>query len=223
MNSSDPREIIVRQMGLREYPGIWRRMQSFTAAREAGTTDELWLLEHHPVFTQGLNGKSLHLRNTGDIPVVAVDRGGQVTYHGPGQLIAYVLLDLTRRKLGVKQLVQDLEQSVIALLSEYGIQARGDRKAPGVYIDDRKLASLGLRVRHGRCYHGLSLNVDMDLSPFTRINPCGYADMQVTQLRDEGVRESMLQVSDRLQSHLLEILGYTRACYHNEYRHVTAC
>lgn len=162
-------------------------MQAHTANRNGPADDAIWLLEHQPVFTLGMNGKSEHLLTPGDIPVVAVDRGGQVTYHGPGQLVAYLLLDLRARNLGIRRLVELLEQSVIDWLQVRGITARARRDAPGVYVDGAKIAALGLRVRRGCSYHGLSFNVDMDLEPFSRINPCGYAGMKVTQLRDLGI------------------------------------
>lgn len=177
---------IVRQLGRVGYEPAWRAMQAFTDARDDGTPDELWLLEHDPVFTQGLNGKAEHLLAPGDIPVVGIDRGGQVTYHGPGQLVMYALVDLRRRGIGVRELVVALENSVIALAARHGIRATGRREAPGVYVGSRKLASIGLRVRRGCSYHGLALNVDMDLEPFRRINPCGMAGLAMTQLVAEG-------------------------------------
>ncbi len=182
-------------------------MQAFTTERGADTPDELWLLEHPPVFTLGLNAKPGHLLDPGDIPVVQIDRGGQVTYHGPGQLVAYVLLDIARRGLGVQRLVQLMEQAVIDLLAEHGVHGEGRRDAPGVYVDGAKLAALGLRVKRGRTYHGLALNVAMDLEPFARINPCGYPGMRVTQLHDLGVSLDLDAVSGRLASHLTRLLG----------------
>ncbi len=199
----------VRHLGRRPYEPVWRAMQAFSAARTPDTPDELWLLEHPPVYTQGLNGKPEHLLAAGDIPVVAVDRGGQVTYHGPGQLVGYLLLDLARRGTGVRWLVEQIEGAVITLLEGYGVQAHGRRDAPGVYVGDAKVAALGLRVRHGRSYHGLSLNLDMDLGPFGRINPCGYAGMPVTQLRDLGVAASPHEVAQRLVQALSARLGCT--------------
>ncbi|MDV3237276.1 MAG: lipoyl(octanoyl) transferase LipB [Gammaproteobacteria bacterium] len=182
-------------------------MQAFTAERGADTPDELWLLEHPPVFTLGLNAKPEHLLNPGDIPVVQIDRGGQVTYHGPGQLVVYALLDIARRGLGVQQLVRLMEQAVIDLLAEHGVHGEGRRDAPGVYVDGAKLAALGLRVKRGRTYHGLALNVAMDLEPFGRINPCGYPGMPVTQLHDLGISLDLDAVSERLASHLTRLLG----------------
>ncbi|MFA7386446.1 MAG: lipoyl(octanoyl) transferase LipB [Thiohalobacteraceae bacterium] len=197
----------IRRLGRVAYEPTWQAMQRFTAERTAETADELWLLEHPPVFTLGLNAKREHLLAPGDIPVLPIDRGGQVTYHGPGQLIAYVLLDIARSHLGVQQLVQRLEQAVIDLLAELHIVATARRDAPGVYVDGRKIAALGLRVKRGRTYHGLALNVDMDLAPFGRINPCGYPDMQVTQLRDLSISLGVEAVSARLESHLTRLLG----------------
>jgi lipoyl(octanoyl) transferase len=176
--------LLVRDLGYRDYVPVWRAMQAFTADRAADSGDELWLVEHPPVFTVGLNGKPEHLLSPGGIPIVQTDRGGQVTYHGPGQIVAYALLDMRRSGLGPRQLVTALEQGVIGLLAEYGIDAAGRREAPGVYVNGAKIAALGLRVRRGCCYHGLSLNVAMDLEPFTRINPCGYPGLPVTQLSE---------------------------------------
>ena len=188
----------VRALGYCDYEPVWRAMQEFTAARTAITADELWLVEHAPVYTQGMNGKPEHLLDVGDIPLVQTDRGGQGTYHGPGQIVVYVLIDLRRRGWGVRQLVGLLEQAVIDLLTSYGIAAHTRRDAPGVYVQGRKIAALGLRVRHGCSYHGLSLNVAMDLVPFQRINPCGYAGLEVAQVCDEGVADSLTDVSAAL-------------------------
>lgn len=197
----------VRHLGRVDYEPTWRAMQDFTAARTESTPDELWFLEHPPVFTLGLNAKPEHLLNPGDIPVMQIDRGGQVTYHGPGQLVAYVLLDIARRHLGVQRLVQLMEQAVIDLLAEHGVNAEGRRDAPGVYVEGAKIAALGLRVKRGRTYHGLALNVAMDLEPFGRINPCGYPGMRVTQLSDLGISLSLDAVAARLESHLTRLLG----------------
>jgi lipoyl(octanoyl) transferase len=177
---------VIRQLGRAGYEGTWRAMQAFTDVRDEATPDELWFLEHDPVFTQGLNGKPEHLLAPGDIPVVGIDRGGQVTYHGPGQLVMYALIDLRRRGIGVRELVVALESAVVALAAQHGIRAAGRRDAPGVYVHGRKLASIGLRVRRGCSYHGLALNVDMDLEPFGRINPCGMAGLAMTRLVAEG-------------------------------------
>jgi lipoyl(octanoyl) transferase len=177
---------VVRQLGRAAYESTWRAMRAFTDLRDEATPDELWFLEHDPVFTQGLNGKAEHVLAPGDIPVVGIDRGGQVTYHGPGQLVMYALVDLRRLGIGVRELVVALENAVVALAAQHGISAAGRRGAPGVYVGERKLASIGLRVRRGCSYHGLALNVDMDLEPFGRINPCGMAGLAMTQLVAEG-------------------------------------
>lgn len=179
--------LIARHLGLAEYLPTWRAMQDFTATRGPETPDELWLLQHPPVYTLGLAGRPEHLLRPSDIPLVKTDRGGQITYHGPGQVVAYLLLDLRRRGIGVKELVQRLEQAVIDLLGEHGVVAERRDKAPGVYVGGAKIAALGLRVRNGCCYHGLALNVDMDLSPFRAINPCGYEGLEVTRTRDLGL------------------------------------
>lgn len=185
-------------------------MQAFTDQRQADTPDEIWLLQHTPVFTQGQAGKAEHLLNPGEIPVVKTDRGGQVTYHGPGQLIVYLLLDLRRKKLGVRDVVSLMEEAVIAILADYGQSAVARADAPGVYVDGCKIASLGLRVRRGCSFHGLALNVDMDLQPFARINPCGYAGMQMTQLRDLCAEADIDGVSTNLLNYLVKRLGYSQ-------------
>ena len=177
---------VLRFLGSVDYEPTWRAMQDYTARRTDDAPDEIWLLEHPPVFTQGMNGKAEHVLAPGDIPVVNIDRGGQVTYHGPGQLVVYPLLDLNRRKLGVRELVVALENAVIATVARWGIQAEGRRDAPGVYVQGRKLASIGLRIRRGCSYHGLALNVAMDLEPFGRINPCGYQGLEVAQVSELG-------------------------------------
>jgi lipoyl(octanoyl) transferase len=174
--------VVLRRLGLVDYREALGRMRDFTAAREAGTPDELWLLQHPPVFTQGQAGRAEHLLAPGDIPVVPVDRGGQVTYHGPGQWVVYLLVDLRRRHYGVRVLVARIEQAVVGLLDELGIAAAADPARPGVYVEGEKIASIGLRVRRGCTYHGLALNVDADLEPFSRINPCGYAGLAVTSI-----------------------------------------
>lgn len=183
-------------------------MKLFTEERDEQTQDELWVTEHYPVYTQGLNGRREHVVNPGAIPVVQVDRGGQVTYHGPGQLVVYCLLDLTRLGLGIRQLVTDIEQSIVLLLNDYGIHAYAKREAPGVYVDQAKIAALGLRVRKGRCYHGLSLNVKMELEPFSGIDPCGFRDLKVTQLSDFDIDFSYQQIEQQLCSMLIKKLGY---------------
>lgn len=194
---------IVRYYPLSDYAVIWQAMRQFTDARTSDTPDEIWLLEHFPVYTQGQSGKPEHVLEPGDIPIVQTDRGGQVTYHGPGQLIAYVLLDLHKRKLNIRTLVTLLEQSVVRLLADYGIKASSRCDAPGVYVDGAKICSLGLRVRRGRCYHGLALNVDVDLKPFSGINPCGYRDLQVTRMVDLVSPVGFEAVKAALESHLL--------------------
>lgn len=199
---------VVRRLGLADYETVWQDMQRFVARRDAATPDELWLLQHPPVYTRGLNCTMDPLRGNG-IPVVQTDRGGQITYHGPGQVIAYALLDVRRRKLGVKRLVSLLEQSVIDLLAARGIAAGRRDKAPGVYVDGRKIAALGVRIRRGCSYHGLSLNVDMDLTPFRDIDPCGFEGLEVTQLRDLGVEADVEAVQDELAAKLLELLEPT--------------
>jgi lipoyl(octanoyl) transferase len=196
-----------RWLGRVEYEPTWREMQRFTGQRDEGTRDEVWFLEHPPVFTQGMNGRPEHVLAPGDIPVVAIDRGGQVTYHGPGQLVVYPLLDLRRLRLGVRDLVCALERAIAALAAAHGIEAAGRRDAPGVYTGGRKLASLGLRVRRGASYHGLALNVDMDLEPFRRINPCGYAGLEMTQLAAFGARLTVREAADALAPLLARELG----------------
>ncbi len=203
----------LRRLGCRAYAPVFDAMRAFTEARHADTLDELWQVEHPPVFTQGLAGKAEHLLAPGDIPVIRVDRGGQVTYHGPGQVVIYCLLDVRRLGLSVRGLVTALEQAVIELLAAYGVTAQARPNAPGVYVDDAKVASLGLRLRQGRSYHGLSLNVDMDLEPFTRINPCGYPGLRVTQLRDLGVSLTPVTVAEELLSMLGRQFGYLTFSY----------
>ena len=198
-----------RELGQVDYQPIWRAMQRFTDTRGVDTPDEIWLLEHSPVFTQGQAGKAEHLLLPGDIPVVQVDRGGQVTYHGPGQLVAYPLVDVRRLGLGVRELVSRIEQSLIDLLASYGVSAEARADAPGVYVNGAKIASLGLRIRRGCSFHGLALNVDMDLQPFQRINPCGYAGLAMTQLADHVAGPlAMAEVSARLRGQLVKHLGY---------------
>jgi lipoyl(octanoyl) transferase len=202
-------DIRIRRLGRCDYLEVWRAMRAFTDARTEHTPDELWLLEHPPVFTLGQAGRSEHLLCPGEIPVLQVDRGGQVTYHGPGQLVAYVLLDLGRLGLSVRELVSVLEQSVIGLLADYGIRGEVRPHAPGVYVDGCKIASIGLRLRRGCSYHGLSLNVAMDLEPFQRINPCGYQGLCMTQLCALGGPHDVGQVGDDLTQHLLELLRHS--------------
>ncbi|OZA25192.1 MAG: octanoyltransferase [Hydrogenophilales bacterium 17-61-9] len=194
---------IIRHLGRVEYEPAWRAMQAFTAQRSPDTPDEIWLLEHPPVYTQGQAGKPEHLIAATDIPVIPIDRGGQITYHGPGQVVAYVLVDLRRRGYGIRELVTRMEQAVIDLLAAQGVTAARLDGAPGVYVDGAKIAALGLRVKRGCTYHGLALNVDMDLHPFAAINPCGYAGMRVTQCRDQGIPETAQALGRTLINGLL--------------------
>lgn len=186
--------LIVKDLGRRDYEPVWREMQAFTEGRSPETVDEIWFVEHPPVYTLGVGGREEHILNAGAIPVVRCNRGGQVTYHGPGQIVMYVLLDIRRYGLGVRDLVSHLEQTVVELLADYGVAAGARRDAPGVYVDGNKVAALGLRVSRGCSYHGLALNVDMDLTPFLGINPCGYEGLGVTQLRDLGVPVDMKRI-----------------------------
>jgi len=197
-----------RDLGLIDYEPAWQAMQRFTDGRNRDTPDEVWLVQHPAVFTQGQSGKPEHLLLPGDIPVVQVDRGGQVTYHGPGQLVAYLLLDVRRLGFGVRELVTRIEHSLIALLASYGVTAAAKPEAPGVYVDGAKIASLGLRIRNGCSFHGLALNVDMDLEPFKRINPCGYAGLAMTQLREQAGPIEFAEVSARLRAQLVKHLDY---------------
>ncbi len=206
-------KIIVRDLGLQEYEPVWKAMQQFTTTRDESTVDELWCLQHPRVFTMGLNAKEEHLLNVKNIPVINIDRGGQVTYHGPGQLVIYTLLDLERLNIGVKALVSVIEQSIIKLLKQYGIEAHGKENAPGVYVKEEKIAALGLRIKRNKSYHGLSLNIDMDLSPFKQINPCGYANMGVTQLKDLNSSIYLSNVKTDLVSKLSYLLGYKTITY----------
>lgn len=199
--------VIVRQLGSQEYMPIWQRMQSFTDTRDSNTPDELWLVEHTPVFTQGQAGKEEHILAPGDIPVVKVDRGGQVTYHGPGQQMLYVLLDIKRRKLGVRELVSAMEKTIINVLAESNITAYAKCDAPGVYVDEKKVCSVGLRIRKGCSFHGLAFNVNMDLSPFQRINPCGYAGMEMTDSAKLGGVETMAMAGQKLVQHFCQLLN----------------
>jgi lipoyl(octanoyl) transferase len=201
--------LIIRWLGRVAYEPVWQDMQQFTTGRDADTADELWLLEHPPVFTLGRNGKPEHVYDTGDIPLIQVDRGGQVTYHGPGQLVAYLLLDLNRRGLGVQSLVRLLEQAVIDLLAAHAVRGERRDKAPGVYVDGRKIAALGLRVRRGCSFHGLSLNVDMDLAPFGMINPCGYRGLEVTQTSALGIDAPVDDIATQLSRHIGRLLETT--------------
>lgn len=197
---------MLKWLGRVEYEPTWRAMQALTDQRDDNTPDQIWFLEHPPVFTLGLNGKPEHVLAPGDIPVVQIDRGGQVTYHGPGQLVVYPLLQLRRSGLGVRELVMALENAIIATVKEFGVHAEARRDAPGVYVEGRKLASVGLRIRRGCSYHGLAFNIDMDLSPFSRINPCGYQGLQVVDLKQLGVATDTQAVAMRMAPHLLREL-----------------
>jgi lipoyl(octanoyl) transferase len=197
---------IVRRLGRVEYEPTWRAMQRLTDERGPDTSDEIWLLEHPPVFTLGMNAAREHVLVPGDIPVVQIDRGGQVTYHGPGQLVVYPLIDLRRAGMGVRDLVTGLERAVIDYLATLGVRAEARPKAPGVYVDGRKLASIGIRVRRGASYHGLALNVNMDLAPFSRINPCGYAGLEMTQVAALASVSSVEQVAAEMVPHLVKRL-----------------
>ena len=200
--------LLIRHLGFKDYEPVWKQMQSMTSARDSRSTDEIWLVQHPPVYTLGLNGKREHFIKDNDIPVITVDRGGQVTYHGPGQAVAYLLCDIERLGLGISDFVLRLEQSIVDLLETYHITGHRLAGAPGVYVKNKKIAAMGLRIKHGCSYHGLSLNVDMDLSPFNDINPCGYPNMQVTQLKDLGINEEIEAVNQRLIKHLQSNLGY---------------
>jgi lipoyl(octanoyl) transferase len=208
--------LLVRQLGQRDWQPISDAMHHFTDQRDSNTADEIWLVEHHPVFTQGQAGKAEHLLMPGDIPVVQSDRGGQVTYHGPGQQVMYVLIDVKRRKMGVRELVTALEETVIATLADYDISARARPDAPGVYVGDDKICSLGLRIRKGCSFHGLALNVAMDLAPFLRINPCGYAGMQMTQLSQLQPGVTPADVRPRLVQHFACLSGFTQLEWQND-------
>ncbi len=199
----------LKYLGQVDYEPTWRQMQKITDVRDENTPDEIWFLQHPPVFTLGMNASTEHLLAPGAIPVVPIDRGGQVTYHGPGQLVVYPLIDLRRAGLGVRDMVTALERSVVDSAAEYGIEAYPRADAPGVYVEGMKLASVGLRVRRGCTYHGLAFNLDMDLEPFSRINPCGYQGLQVTQLSELGGPSNVAQMARVLAPHLLRHLGFT--------------
>ena len=202
------RAVEIRSLGRREFEPLWRSMQAFTDSRGDQTPDEIWFTEHPPVFTLGLNASREHVLAPGDIPVIQIDRGGQVTYHGPGQLMIYPLVDLRRAGLGVRDLVTALEQSVVDLAVQYNIVAASRADAPGIYVQGKKIGSVGLRIRRNSSYHGMALNVDMDLEPFTRINPCGFDDLEVTDLAELGVTRDLSEVARDLEPHLLRHLGF---------------
>lgn len=199
----------VRTLGLVPYEAAWRAMQRFTDQRDGATSDEIWMLEHPPVFTQGQAGKAEHILAPGDIPVVQVDRGGQVTYHGPGQLMVYLLIDIARKKMGVRQLVSAIEQALVASLAEWDIAAAPRADAPGVYVDGAKIASLGLRIRRGCSFHGLALNVAMDMEPFGRINPCGYSGLAMTQVRVFDPGAELATAADSVLASLCRQLAFS--------------
>ncbi len=199
-------QTVLKRLGRQGYQDIWQKMQAFTLARDEHTADEIWIVEHPPVYTLGLNGKREHLLNSHHIPVIKTDRGGQVTYHGPGQLVVYVLLDIERLSIGVRDVVTALEQAMVSTLSEYGIQAIAKPEAPGVYVNNQKIGSVGLRVKRGCCYHGLSLNNHMDLSPFNDINTCGYSDLEVTQLADLNVIINTYELAVPVVHHILQAI-----------------
>ncbi len=194
---------LLRKLGLVEYQPVWRAMQAFTASRTAVAPDEIWLLQHPPIYTVGLAGRPEHLPDPSSIPVLKIDRGGQITYHAPGQLIAYLLLDLRRLGIGVRPLVRRMENAVTGLLEEFGVTAEGRTDMPGVYVDGAKIAALGLRIKNGCCFHGLALNVDMDLAPFAAIDPCGYPSLRVTQTRELGIDANIDDLGARLVHHLM--------------------
>ena len=199
--------MITKHLGIQPYLPVWESMKTFTTQRTQETFDELWLLEHFPVYTQGQAGKPEHILKANTIPIIQSDRGGQITYHGPGQLIAYVLMDISRRHLGVRTLVQQIEHLIIAVLNDYGIAASVHPGAPGVYVDDKKIASIGLRVRQGCTYHGLSLNVNMDLTPFNDINPCGFEALKMAQLSDYIPDIQLTDVAKKLEIAFNSVFG----------------
>ncbi len=201
-SETESSELGIRYCGVVDYLPTWQAMKDFTASRTQDTPDEIWLLQHPPVYTQGVAGKPEHLLYTNGIDVIRTDRGGQITYHGPGQIVAYLLLDIRRHKLGIRELVRTMEGAVIDLLQDYHISAEGRTDAPGVYVNGAKIAALGLKIKHGCCYHGLALNVHMDLTPFAAINPCGYAGLQVTQTYDLGIADGLETLSNRLAEKL---------------------
>jgi len=201
--------LFIRRLGRTEFETTWRAMQDFTTARNAEMPDEIWLTEHSPVYTLGLNRKDVRMPTRDDIPVVNTDRGGKITYHGPGQTIIYLLIDLKRKGMNVRQLVSAMENSVVTLLAEMNVPALARADAPGVYVNDKKIASVGLRLKKECCYHGIALNVDMDLSPFSAIDPCGYRGLEVTQLRDLNIHLSQAEAAEKLLKYLTKELGYS--------------
>lgn len=197
---------IIKRLAKQDYVDTWHKMQYFTQNRDQETVDEIWVVEHLSVYTLGLSGKREHLLNTGNIPVIETDRGGQVTYHGAGQLVIYILLDIERLKLGVRHVITLLEQAMIETLSQYGVKATAKPEAPGVYVNNKKIGSVGLRVKRGCCYHGLSLNNNMDLTPFNDINTCGYSDLEVTQLAEQGVEIKTYELAVPIVHHILQAI-----------------
>jgi lipoyl(octanoyl) transferase len=200
--------MVIQHLGHTEFETTWRAMQDFTSGRDHQTQDQIWITEHPPVYTLGLNRKDVRMPLRSDIPVVNTDRGGKITYHGPGQIVIYVLIDLQRKGINVRHLVSALENSVVSLLAEFNIDASARADAPGVYVQDKKIASVGLRLKHQRCYHGLSVNVDMDLSPFDAIDPCGYQGLEVTQFKDLGVKHTQTEIELKLLKYLTKSLNY---------------
>jgi len=200
--------VVVRQLGRQDYEPVWQAMQRFTAKRTPETTSEIWVVEHNPVFTQGQAGKPEHVLDPGEIPIVQTDRGGQVTYHGPGQLVVYLLMSLREAGLGVRGFVSAMENAIINVLADLGIEAHARSDAPGVYIGDAKIAALGLRVKRGYTYHGLSFNIDMDLEPFSRINPCGYHGLAVTQLRDQTGQHELVTLAEKVVNEICRLTGH---------------
>lgn len=209
-------DLIIRPLKSGQYLPIWHAMQDFTNRRNETTRDEIWFIEHPPVYTLGQAGKPEHILNPGNIPVIPVDRGGQVTYHGPGQLMIYVLSDIRRRKMGVRELVTKLEQTIIDLLADYGVEASARKDAPGVYVNGAKICSIGLRIRRGCSYHGLAFNVAMDLEPFAGINPCGFVNLPITQLADLGGAKMLAEAVPLAIKHLVANLGYTNVIFRQD-------
>lgn len=207
--------LAIRHLGLADYEPVWRKMQAFTDSRDDSTQDELWLVQHPPVFTQGQAGKAEHVLAPGDIPVIQVDRGGQVTYHGPGQIVAYPLVNLKRKGVGVRDFVNRIEEAIIRVLARYGVEGQRIEGAPGIYVAGDKVASLGLRVRRGCSFHGLAFNIEMDLEPFSRINPCGYADLQVTQL-SALAKVEISEAESHLVEEFINLLGYDEVVQHRK-------
>ena len=206
--------LIVRDLGLSDYEPTLEKMINFSLQRDENTADEIWLLEHPPVYTLGKNGKAHHVLNAGEIPIVQIDRGGQVTYHGPGQLVAYLLIDVRRKNVGVRHIVTTMENAIIQVLADLGVNSNARADAPGVYVNDAKIAALGLRIKNGKSYHGLSFNIEMDLTPFQGINPCGYEGLRITQLSELLTDYSMTDVKKRLIEKLKTALGYNNVAKH---------